>query len=148
LADIYESRGQKAEAAGALETLMRYNETNAGALAKLAQLKLAMGDQKSAVEALKKSFYIQPFDPSLHKLAGGVYLDLRDPSQAIREFRVEIALAPPDLAGAHYDLARALEAAGDRTEARREVLRSLEIAPGFDLAQQLLLKLREVPRKP
>jgi tetratricopeptide (TPR) repeat protein len=142
LADIYESRGQKLEAAAALETLMRYNETNAGALAKLAQLKLAMGDQKSAVEALKKSFYIQPFDASLHKLAGGVYLDLRDPSQAIREFRVEIALTPPDLAEAHYDLARALEAAGDRAEARREVLRSLEIAPGFDKAQDLLLKLR------
>ncbi len=148
LADIYESRGQKAEAAGALETLMRYNETNAAALAKLAELKIAIGDQKSAVEALKKSFYIQPFDPSLHKLAGGVYLDLRDPSQAIREFRVEIALAPADLAGAHYDLARALEAAGDRTEARREVLRSLEIAPGFDLAQELLLKLRAQPKKP
>jgi len=142
LADIYESRGQKAEAAAALETLMRYNETNAGAVAKLAQLKLGMGDQKYAVEALKKSFYIQPFDASLHKLAGGVYLDLRDPSQAIREFRVEIALAPPDLAEAHYDLARALEAAGDRAEARREVLRSLEIAPGFDKAQELLLKLR------
>jgi tetratricopeptide (TPR) repeat protein len=142
LADIYESRGQKAEAAAALETLMRYNETNAGALAKLARLKLALSDQKSAVEALKKSFYVQPFDASLHKLAGGVYLDLRDPSQAIREFRVEIALAPPDLAEAHYDLARALEAAGDHAEARREVLRSLEIAPGFDKAQELLLKLR------
>jgi tetratricopeptide (TPR) repeat protein len=142
LADIYESRGQKPEAAAALETLMRYNETNAGALAKLARLKLALGDSKSAVEALKKSFYIQPFDASLHKLAGGVYLDLRDPSQAIREFRVEIALAPPDLAEAHYDLARALEAAGDHAEARREVLRSLEIAPGFDKAQELLLKLR------
>jgi tetratricopeptide (TPR) repeat protein len=142
LAEIYESRGQKTEAAAALETLMRYNETNAGALAKLARLKLAMGDQKYAVEALKKSFYIQPFDASLHKLAGGVYLDLRDPSQAIREFRVEIALAPPDLAEAHYDLARALEASGDRAEARREVLRSLEIAPGFDKAQELLLKLR------
>lgn len=142
LAEIYESRGQKTEAAAVLEALMRYNETNAGALAKLAQLRLALGDQKSAVDALKKSFYIQPFDASLHKLAGGVYLDLRDPSQAIREFRVQIALAPPDLAEAHYDLARALEAAGDHTEARREVLRSLEIAPGFDKAQELLLKLR------
>src|SRR5204862_5956231 len=136
------SNGQKAEAVAALEAFGKYNETIAAPLAKLAQLKLAMGDQKGAAEALKKGFYIQPFDPSLHKLAGGVYLDLRDPSQATREFRVEIALAPPDLAGAHYDLARALEAAGDRTEARREVLRSLEIAPGFDKAQELLLKLR------
>jgi cellulose synthase operon protein C len=142
LAEIHEKRGQKAEAAAALETFVRYNETNAGALAKLAGLRLALGDRKGALEALKLSFFIQPFDPALHKLAGGIYLELSSPSEAIREFRVQIALAPPDLAEAHYDLARSLEAAGDRVEARREVLRSLEIAPGFDKAQELLLKLR------
>ena len=142
LAEIYESRGQKTEAAAAMETFTRYNETNAGALAKLARLRLGMGDRKGAIEALKQSFYIQPFDASLHKLAGGVYLELGSPSEAIREFRAQIALTPPDLAEAHYDLARSLEAAGDHTEARREVLRSLEIAPGFEKAQELLLKLR------
>jgi len=142
LAEIYESRGQKSEAAATLEAFVGYNETDAGALAKLARLKLEMGDRKGAVEALKQSFYIQPFDPSLHKLAGGVYLELGNPSEAIREFRVQIALAPPDLAKAHYDLARSLEAAGDHKEAKREVLRALEIAPGFDKAQELLLKLR------
>ncbi len=142
LADIYESRGQKSEAAAALETFARYNETNAGALAKLARLRLEMGDRKGAVEALRQSFYIQPFDAGLHKVAGGVYLELGSPSEAIREFRAQITLTPPDLAEAHYDLARALEASGDRTEARREVIRSLEIAPGFEKAQELLLKLR------
>jgi tetratricopeptide (TPR) repeat protein len=142
LAEIYESRGQKTEAAATLETFVRHNETDAGALAKLARLKLEMGDRKGAVQSLKQSFYIQPFDASLHKLAGGVYLELGNPSEAIREFRVQIALAPPDLAEAHYDLARSLEAAGDHKEAKREVLRALEIAPGFDKAQELLLKLR------
>ncbi|HLF83084.1 MAG TPA: tetratricopeptide repeat protein [Blastocatellia bacterium] len=142
LAEIYESRGQKTEAAATLEAFVRYNETDAAVLAKLATLRLGMGDRKGAVEALKQSFYIQPFDASLHKLAGGVYLELGNPSEAIREFRVQIALAPPDLAEAHYDLARSLEAAGDHNEAKREVLRALEIAPGFDKAQELLLKLR------
>jgi tetratricopeptide (TPR) repeat protein len=142
LADIYESSGRKSEAATALETFARYNETDAKALARLARFRLQMNDHKGAIEALKQSFYIQPFDASLHKLAGGVYLDLGSPSEAIREFRAEVALAPTDLAEAHYDLARSLEAAGNRAEARREVLRSLEIAPGFDKAQELLLKLR------
>jgi tetratricopeptide (TPR) repeat protein len=142
LAEIYEARGQKSEAAAALETFARYNETNAGALAKLARLRLEMGDRKGAVEALKQSFYIHPFDAGLHKLAGEVYLELGSSSEAIREFRAQIALTPPDLAEAHYDLARALEASGDRADARREVLRSLEIAPGFEKAQELLLKLR------
>ena len=142
LVEIYEARGQKTEAAAALEPYVRYNETDAGALAKLARYKVESGDRKGAIEVLKQSFYIQPFDASLHKLAGGVYLELGNPTEAIREFRVQIALAPPDLAEAHYDLARSLEAAGDHKEAKREVLRSLEIAPGFDRAQELLLKLR------
>ena len=142
LAEIYESKGQKAEAAAALEALARHNETDAGALVKLARLRLEAGDRKGAVDALKQSFYIQPFDPALHKLAGGVYLELGNAPEAIREFRVQIALAPGDLAEAHYDLARALDGSGDHAEARREVLRSLEIAPGFEKAQELLLKLR------
>jgi cellulose synthase operon protein C len=78
----------------------------------------------------------------LHKLAGDVYLDLGSAAEAAKEFRVVIALTPADLAAAHYDLARALAAAGNRGEARRAVLRALEIAPGFDKAQELLLKLR------
>ncbi|HVG19759.1 MAG TPA: tetratricopeptide repeat protein [Blastocatellia bacterium] len=142
LAEIYQSRGQKSEAASALETLTRYNETNVEALTKLARLRLSLGDQKGALEALETTFYIQPFDASLHKLAGNVYLEQGNVPQATREFRALVALAPPDLAEAHYDLARSLDAGGNRAEARREVLRSLEIAPGFEKAQELLLKLR------
>ena len=142
LAETYESRGQKAEAAAALESLTRYNETNVEALAKLARLRLSMGDPKGALQALETTFYIQPFDASLHKLAGSVYLEQGSGPQATREFRALLALTPPDLAEAHYDLARSLDASGNRQEARREVLRALEIAPGFEKAQELLLKLR------
>ena len=142
MVEIYESRGQKPETAATLEALTRVNETNTDALAKLARLRIEMKDPKSAVEALSKSFYSQPFDASLHKLAGDAYLELGSANDAIREFRVAIALAPADLAVAHFDLARGLEAGGDRREARREVVRALEIAPGFEKAQELLLKLR------
>src|SRR4029079_19389619 len=61
LAEIYEARGDKKEAASALEMLLRHNETNADAAAKLARLRLAMGDRAAALEALKTTFYIQPF---------------------------------------------------------------------------------------
>jgi hypothetical protein len=59
---------------------------------------------------------------------------------------VVVSLNPPDAAGAHYDLARSLEASGNRAEAKREVLRSLEMAPGFEKAQELLLRLRGGPK--
>jgi cellulose synthase operon protein C len=142
MAEIYESRGQKAEAAAALESLVKRNETNIEALAKLARLKMSLNDPKGALEWLSRSFYVQPFDQSLHKLAGDVYLEQGSAKDAAREYRVRIALEPPDKAEAHYDLARALVATGNAQEARREVLRSLEVAPGFEKAQGLLLKLR------
>ncbi|HJQ26374.1 MAG TPA: tetratricopeptide repeat protein [Blastocatellia bacterium] len=142
LAEIYEARDDKKSAIAALEQLTAHNETNVEAMARLARLRLSVGDRNGAVETLKTSFYIQPFDAALHKLAGDVYLDLGNPSEAAREFRVVVALAPADQAAAHYDLARALDAGGNRAEARHEVLRALEIAPGFDKAQELLLKLR------
>ncbi|HWP41918.1 MAG TPA: tetratricopeptide repeat protein [Blastocatellia bacterium] len=142
LADIYESRGQKAEAAQALEALTRSSDTNIEAFKRLARLRLDMGDRAGALDALITSFYVHPFEASLHKLAGDVYLEQSNTAEAAREYRVVVALRPPDMAEAHYDLARTLDAMGNRAEARREVLRALEIAPGFEKAQELLLKLR------
>jgi tetratricopeptide (TPR) repeat protein len=142
LADIYESRGEKSEAASALESLTRSSDTNVEAFKRLAQLKLAMGDRAGAIDALNTSFYIHPFDAGLHKLAGDVYLEKGDAAEAAREYRVAVTLKPPDMAEAHYDLARALDVMGSRADARREVLRALEIAPGFEKAQMLLVKLR------
>lgn len=142
MAEIYEARGQKTEAAAALETLTQFTETNVEIFKKLARLKSELGDKKSALVALVTSFYIYPFDASLHKLAGDIYLEQGSSTEATREFRAVLALNPPDLAEAHFDLARSLAAAGNRAEAKREVLRSLEAAPGFEKAQELLLKLR------
>ena len=52
-----------------------------------------------------------------------------------------IASKPVDLAGAHYELARALAAAHRTDDARDEVVSALELAPGFKPAQKLLLEL-------
>jgi tetratricopeptide (TPR) repeat protein len=142
MAEIHEARGEKADAAGVLATLTRLDEDSFEALKQLARLRIELGDKPGALEALRTSFFIYPFDAALHKLAGDIYLDQGSAGEAAREFAVAVALDPPDKAGARYDLARALHAGGKTTEARREVLRALEIAPGFEQAQELLLKLK------
>lgn len=58
-------------------------------------------------------------------------------------FRVALAAGPIDKAAAHADLAESLFAGGQRDEAKREALAALEIAPTFERAQDLLLKLTE-----
>ena len=142
LAEIYEAKGRKAEAAAQLEALSRIDETGIDPLKRLARLRIDLGDKTGAVDALRAVFYIYPFDAALHKLAGDVYLDLGDSEAAIKEFNSAAALNPADPAQAHYDLARAFVAAGKTDQARRAVLKALEIAPGFEKAQELLLTLK------
>jgi Tfp pilus assembly protein PilF len=55
-----------------------------------------------------------------------------------------VALDPVDRPEALYQLALALLEAGDTKSARREVLRALELAPRFQRAQELLLRLHGV----
>jgi len=61
----------------------------------------------------------------------------------VRERRAVVALAPVDIAEAHYRLALAWHEAGDPKQARASVLRALEEAPNFVPAQELLLTIVE-----
>ncbi|HLA40754.1 MAG TPA: hypothetical protein VJ417_12200, partial [Candidatus Glassbacteria bacterium] len=85
--------------------------------------------------------YVNPFDPKVHELLGDWYQETSAPRKAVREFAVLLGLDPPDRAGAHYRLAEAYRAVADMTNARRQVLAALEIAPGYRPAQKLLLEL-------
>ena len=60
---------------------------------------------------------------------------------AAREFRTVIALGPVDRAAAYTDLAESYFKAGKRAEAKKQTLAALEIAPTYERAQELLLKL-------
>ena len=64
--------------------------------------------------------------------------------QALRqnpEFRTVIALGPVDRAAAYTDLGESYLKGGKRAEAKTQILAALEIAPGYERAQGLLLKL-------
>ncbi len=65
----------------------------------------------------------------------------RDHPAAVRAFRSALASKPADPAVAHIDLAEAYLATGKPAEAKAETLQALEIAPSFERAQDLLLKL-------
>ena len=64
-----------------------------------------------------------------------------NPTAAVREFQAVLAGKPIDIAGAHYQLAKAFQTAHRIPEAQDEVLSALEAAPGFKPAQKLLLEL-------
>ncbi len=59
----------------------------------------------------------------------------------MREFRAALEAGPADPAPAHCDMAEALLLNRQRADAKKEVLAALEIAPTFERAQELLLRI-------
>ncbi len=110
-------------------------------LLKAAEIYSGRKDWDSVAHTLKLSVYINPYDQDAQKKLGDAAMDSRRWPDAIAAYRVLIGLNPTDPAGTHYDLARALFASGDKQQAKREVLRSLENSPAYREAQELLLKV-------
>jgi Tfp pilus assembly protein PilF len=84
---------------------------------------------------------LDPFDPDAHTMLGRFALDRGEADAAAREFRAVVALGPVDKAAAYTDLAQSYFNAGKRAEAKKNILEALQIAPNYERAQDLLLKI-------
>ncbi len=142
LALIHKAQGNAAEAVAALQRLTDINANNYQAQIELAGLQEEVGDAAGAAAALNEAMYVYPFDMSLHIRLAELYGRLGRHDGAIREWQAVVALEPVDRAEARYRLARAYFDANRLRDARRQVLLALEIAPGFEEAQMLLLDIR------
>jgi len=143
LARIFRERGDLRRAADELSALATNDENHYDANVALADLLEQLGDTTGAAVALERTMFIHPYDPALHARLARMYTTLREHRKTVRERRAVVALNPVDRAEALYQLAIAYREAGDIGAARREVLRALEHAPGFEKAQELLLALRQ-----
>ena len=143
LARIHRTRGDKAGAERELAALTSRNESAYAANLELAELGAARGDWRTAAAALERAIYIYPFDAKIHLQLAEQASRASDHATVIRERRAVMALDPADRVEAMYQLAKAHSDAGDKASARREVLRTLDLAPNFEKAQSLLLSLQE-----
>ncbi|MDH4072220.1 MAG: tetratricopeptide repeat protein, partial [Gammaproteobacteria bacterium] len=84
---------------------------------------------------------VDPLIPALHGELGDLMMEAGRPAEALGEFTVALALDPHDRATAHYRLARAHHALGDRAASQDEVLAALDVAPNYRPAQRLLMEL-------
>ena len=101
-----------------------------------------MGDEKGAAAALDRGLFVYPLDMEVHAHLADLHGGAANWVGAVRERRAVLALDPVDRVEAEYQLAWAYFKAGDLPEARRAVLRSLERAPNFEKALDLLLDIR------
>jgi tetratricopeptide (TPR) repeat protein len=137
-------RGDKPRAATELEALLRHTSTDIESARLLVTL-LQDGNPTRLAAAYERVVALDPFDAGAHSALGRLALQREDDRTAAREFRVALAAGPADPAAAHCDLAESYLMSGDKDQAKRQTLAALEIAPSYERAQELLLKLVEGP---
>ena len=143
LAAIAEERGDLERAMRELERLLAHDHTSLEAARRLAALAEEAGDQRRLALAYDRLIGIDPFDPLPHQAVGRLALGAGDSAAATREFQIALAAGPIDRVGAHCDLAESHLMAGELDEAKRAALAALEIAPTYERAQDLLLRVIE-----
>ena len=107
---------------------------------RLVTLAQKAGDREAELAAFGRIVEIDPFDAQAHVGLGRAALQAQDPALAAREFRAALAAGVQDKASAHTSLGEAYLRSGRTTEAKKQALLALEIAPAFEQAQDLLLR--------
>jgi tetratricopeptide (TPR) repeat protein len=143
LADIALEKKDRTRAIAELEKLVAADFDNVEAPRQLVTL---LKQEKIDDPARLRPIYerivsIDPFDAEAHGALGRLAMDRNEPEVASREFRAVVALAPVDRAAAYTDLAESYFKSGKTAEAKKQTLAALEVAPSYERAQQLLLKM-------
>ena len=143
IAQLALKQGDTARAIRALEAVIKVESADVEAARKLATLVAPLGDEARTAAAYAVVAELDPFDGQAQAVVGRRALAQRDAPRAQRALSAALAAGPADKATAHADLAEAHLLAGQLGDARRETLAALEIAPSFERAQDLLLKIIE-----
>jgi tetratricopeptide (TPR) repeat protein len=145
LADIAIRRKDFKAAIEALQAQVAVDFNNIDAARQLAALMRDNGvtDPASVEPVYRRIVDIDPFDAESRTAFGRLLMKQNKPDAAVREFKAVVAMNPVDQAAAYTDLAESYFQSGRRADARRQTLAALEIAPSYERAQDLLLKLSE-----
>jgi len=145
MAQIAMEKKDKARAITELEAFIASDFNSVNAARELAALLKESGvdDPAKLGPVYQRIVAIDPFDGEAHATLGRFAMQRNQPEVAAREFRAVLALGPVDRAAAHTDLAESYFKSGKRDDAKKQTIAALEIAPSYERAQDLLLKLTE-----
>ena len=145
LARIFGEREDDARVAEELEGLIAIDENSYESRIELAAIRAKLGDSAAAAAILDEAVYVFPYEAEMQRNRASYHLAAGNIEGVVEAREVLVALNPVDRAQALFDLSQAQRDSGDRVSARRTVLSALEVAPGFEPAQRLLLELYEDP---
>jgi tetratricopeptide (TPR) repeat protein len=141
LAAVYRRLPDPAAEHAVLEELAKRDGDASAAYLRLMEIADAAGDWRSLGENARRLLAVNPLISSPFRGLARASEELGSLDEAIGAYRALATLDESDPATVHYHLASLLRRAGKPQEAKREVLKSLEQAPRFREAHQLLLEL-------
>ena len=139
LAEIYQKQGKEKERIAELEKWVAVQQHAFRAAYQLAQAKIKRNNPKKALYYLQRTLDVNPYHVETHKDLATISLKQGNYPQAIRQYKILVALENTDPAKAKTDLADAYLRGGKKKEAKQTALDALEIAPTYERAQTILL---------
>ena len=141
LSDIYRERGQTAELVQILRDYLTVYPYGNQYAVELAEILLQRADTTGAMYYLNRSRYTEPYDMEVLEHLAELYANSERHAQAVEMRQAILSLEPVNRAKAQLALATSLYHNHQISEAKRAILQSLEIAPGYREAQKLLLQI-------
>lgn len=141
LAQVHRALGETTEERECLEAWAARDAQATLAYLRLLELTAASEDWSAVRKSAEDLMGVNPLLTIPHEYLAKAGEALDDTSTAQAAYRALLALDPYDPAEMHYRLARHLLREGKTAEAKYHVLRSLEEAPRFRAAHQLLLQV-------
>ncbi len=147
LAICYRELDRNSDEQQTLATYCDLASDDVGAMERLIELATETADWPTVQKYADRWIAVQPLiaSPYRHVAVAGKHLNLLPQRQ--RALEALIAMAPVDVASLHFELAQVYREQGRIADAKRAVLRTLEQAPRFMAAHELLKNLIDAENK-
>ena len=139
LAAVYRDQQQTEKLQAILAQYLAIAEYGAAEARELAEMFNGSNKQKS-IYYLNRSMEVDPYDIDAHLTLAALYREKQLFPEEAASRKAILSLNPIDRSDAYYQLALSLYHGGKTQEAKMDVLRALDLAPGYRDAQKLLLK--------
>ena len=144
LTAVYRAQGRNDELMATLTDYLATYPYGPDLARELAALHLLRGESDESLKYLERSRRVAPYALDVLEQMAELYTSSAQHQKAAEMRRAILEVGPVNRAEAHFALAESLYRLSAVEEAKRAVLQSLEIAPGYRDAQRLLLRLVEL----